>query len=125
MQQVPTCRTGKLSPALLPLRHSCRDAWPGRVIDKLEVAFHTIHTKFGSTIPNKVHIMISHVPEYIALIKLSLGQTSDQLIEAMHQYVNRRFTGSRYTVNNVENDSHGDKLLRGTHHINPYNVLTN
>ena len=80
------------------------------VIDKLEETFNTIHTKFGSTIPNKVHIMIAHVPEYIALTKRPLGQTSDQLIEAMHQYV----IGSRYTVNNVENDAHGDKLLRAS-----------
>ena len=68
--------------------------------------------------------MIHHVPDYISLTKLPLGQTSDQLIEAMHQYVNRRFTGSRQTVNNVENDSHGVQLLRGTHHINSYNALT-
>ena len=94
------------------------------VIDKLEISFNTLHIKFGCTIPNKAHIMVAHVPDYIVFSKIPLGQTSDQLIEAMHQYVNRRFLGSRYTVNNVENESHGEKLLKGTHHINSYNAIT-
>ena len=63
------------------------------------VAFETFHKKFKITLPNKLHITVSHVPEYILENKLALGQTSDQVIEATHQFVNKRLQGSRYWVN--------------------------
>ena len=67
---------------------------------------------------------MSHVPEYILENKLALGQTSDQVIEATHQFVNKRLQGSRYWVKNVDNPLHGKNLLRGTHHVNAYNALS-
>ena len=71
-----------------------------------------------------MYIIITLIPEYIEETRLSLGQTSDQLIEASHQHVNKRFQVSNYTVKDVENPLHGEKLLKGIHHINSYNVIT-
>ena len=79
---------------------------------------------FKVSYTNKIHIIIDHVPEYIREKKLSLGQTSDQVIEASHQFVNKRFQNSKYTINNTEHPNHGKKLLKGMHHINSYNSLT-
>ena len=73
------------------------------MIEKLGKEIKNLHAKYKLTIPNKVHIAVSHVPDYIDLTQFSLGQTSDQLIEASHQYVNKRFMGSRYFVKNLEN----------------------
>ena len=104
--------------------YSCPKLKPIQVIKEFETNFLVLHEKFKLTITNKIHIMITHVPEYIMETKLSLGQTSDQLIEASHQYVNKRFNSSHYKINNVDSPMHGKKLLHGLHHINAYNFVT-
>ena len=67
---------------------------------------------------------MTHVPEYIMQTQHSLGETSDQIIEASHQYVNKRFERSNYKVKDVTNPMHGEKLLHGVKHINSYNAVT-
>ena len=52
----------------------------------------------------------------------SLGYYTDQLIENMHQYVNKRFTSSNYYVKDITSDINGDKLYKGVNHINSYNL---
>ena len=94
------------------------------IIKELEKSVNILKDKFKISITNKMHIIIAHVPEYIQETRLSLGQTSDQLIEASHQHVNKRFQGSNYTVKDIENPLHGEKLLKGVHHINYYNAIT-
>ena len=93
-------------------------------IRKVEESFNILHHRFGCTIPNKVHIAVTHVPEYIAKTKLALGQTSDQVIEGTHQYTNKILMGSRYWVKDLDNPLQGENLLRGVNHINSYNTLT-
>ena len=94
------------------------------IIKELEDTVNILKDKFAVSITNKMHIITTHVPEYIEETRLSLGQTSDQIIESSHQYVNKRFMGSNYFVKNVENPSHGEKLLKGLKHINSYNATT-
>ena len=94
------------------------------IIKDLEKTVNILKDNFQVSITNKMHILVTHVPEYIQETRLSLGQTSDQLIEASHQYVNKRFQGSNYYVKNVENPLHGEKLLKGVNHINSYNATT-
>ena len=94
------------------------------VIKEFAVNMAILHEVFKVSYTNKTHIIIDHVPEYIRENKLSLGQTSDQLIEACHQYVNKRFQNSHYKVNNVDNPQNGSNLLKGLNHINAYNSLT-
>ena len=95
-----------------------------KVIKEFENNMDILNDLFKVSYTNKVHIIIDHVPEYIREKKLSLGQTSDQVIEASHQFVNKRFQNSKYTINNTEHPSHGKKLLKGMHHVNSYNSLT-
>ena len=40
----------------------------------------------------------------------------------MHQYVDKRLTRSNYIVKDITSDIHGEKLLKGIHHINSYNL---
>ena len=94
------------------------------VIKEFEKNMDILNEVFKVSYTNKIHIIIDHVPDYIREKKLSLGQTSDQVIEASHQFVNKRFQNSKYTVNNVDHPSHGKKLLKGIHHVNSYNSLT-
>ena len=94
------------------------------IIKDLEKTVNILKDNFQVSITNKMHILVTHVPEYIQETRLSLGQTSDQLIEASHQHVNKRFQGSNYYVKNVENPLHGEKLLKGVNHINSYNATT-
>ena len=73
------------------------------IIKELEDTVNILKDKFAVSITNKMHIITTHVPEYIEETRLSLGQTSDQIIESSHQYVNKRFMDSNYFVKNVEN----------------------
>ena len=47
------------------------------------------------TIPNKWHYAIEHLNEYIDKTNLSLGKTSDQLIESSQQHTNKLFSRSK------------------------------
>ena len=63
-----------------------------------------------------------HVKFYFQQTGKSLGFYTDQVIEAMHQYVDKRLTRSNYIVKDITSDIHGEKLLKGIHHINSYNL---
>ena len=52
----------------------------------------------------------------------SLGFYTDQLVEAMHQYTDRRITNSNYFVKDINSDIQGENLLKGINHINSYNL---
>ena len=58
--------------------------------------------KYGMSITPKIHILITHVPQYIRLTGKSLGFISDQTIENAHQIVNKRMESSNYYVKAVE-----------------------
>ena len=81
-----------------------------------------LHGKYGLSITPKIHICITHVPQYINLTGKSLGYITDQTIENAHQLVNRRMENSHYYVKSVESDTQGKNLLRGILHVNSYNI---
>ena len=81
-----------------------------------------LHGKYRFSITPKIHILISHVPQYIRLTGKSLGHVTDQTIENCHQLVNRRMERSKYYVKAVESDTHGENLLKGILHVNSYNI---
>ena len=82
---------------------------------KLEKSMYILQDKFSVSVTNKMHIMeTQHSP----------GQTSDQIIESSHQYINKRFDRSNYKVKDVTNPIHGENLLKGVKHINTYNAVT-
>ena len=58
------------------------------------------------TIPNKVHIIIDHVEDYIDATGHGLGTTSDQMVEACHSQLNKRLVSSNYWVKDLTSEIH-------------------
>ena len=87
-----------------------------------EDSMNFLQGKYGFSITPKIHILITHVPQYIKLTGKSLGFISDQTTEMVHQIVNKRMENSNYVVKAIESDTHGEKLLKGILHVNSYNI---
>ena len=51
-----------------------------------------------------------------------LGQVDDGVVEAMHQFLDKRMRISNYVVKNLESEAHGEKKLKLVLHINSYNL---
>ena len=77
---------------------------------------------YGISIPNRAHIIMAHVDEYIFLTGHSLGRVSDQVVESAHSALNKRLERSNYWVKDLESDIHGLKLYKGILHFNSYNI---
>ena len=61
-----------------------------QVIDNFIASFSILHKTFGVSNSNKIHIIQSHLKDYLHKTKKGLGVHSDQLVEQMHQEVDRR-----------------------------------
>ena len=59
-------------------------------IKAFEDSWMVLHDKYKVTIPNKVHIIVTHLVEYFDERGITLNQTSDQTIESMHHELFRR-----------------------------------
>ena len=92
------------------------------VAKKFENKWYNVQTKFKISCPNKAHFIMSHVAEYVENSNLSLGRTSDQLIESTHQHTNKIFQRSRYFVKDVSSPAHKKGLKNGVNHYNSYNL---
>ena len=57
------------------------------VVKNVERKWDDVHEKFGTSLTPKIHVIIDHIPDYIEEKGISLGKTSDQLIEATKQIV--------------------------------------
>ena len=93
------------------------------VINQIKYAYEILVIKFNVTVSNKFHIIFHHLKEYFDKTGLSLVKTSDELIENMHQYVEKRMVKSGYKVKDILNPLHGENLLRCILHINAYNIV--
>ena len=68
------------------------------LIQSYSAEWNNLHLQFGITIPNKVHIIQSHLLDYINQKKEGLGKNTDQLVESVHRAVHKRFATSSYQV---------------------------
>ena len=59
---------------------------------------------FNLTIPNKVHFILDHFEDYFYLAKEALGNTSDQLVEAMHQHIDVMLKKSGYWIKDFSSE---------------------
>ena len=59
-------------------------------IKAFEDSWMVLHDKYKVTIPNKVHIIVTHLVEYFDERGITLNQTSDQTIESVHHELFRR-----------------------------------
>ena len=91
-------------------------------VDKFEESISFLHGKYGLSLTPKLHILITHVPQYIMLTGKPLGYISDQTVDMAHQLVNRRMERSNYYVKSLTNENHGKNLLKGILHVNTYNI---
>ena len=73
------------------------------------------------TVPNKVHMIVDHLPVYFSKFSKTLYGLSDQTVESVHQDFNTRMSASKYIVKNFRSKVHGQKLFRGVIHYNSYN----
>ena len=92
------------------------------LIDKYCSSVHILNDQFKMSFTPKFHIIESHLKFYFQKTGKSLGFYTDQLIEAMHQHVDKRLTRSNYVVEDNNSDIRGEKLLKGINHINSYNL---
>ena len=56
----------------------------GRKIELFEKKWMNLKEQFGITVPNKCHIIFTHVKEFIFAKKMALGSLSEQVVEACH-----------------------------------------
>ena len=98
-----------------------KDNWE-ETIDVLSEAWSDLHAKHTISITNKIHIIQSHVKDYISLTGKGLGKVCDQIVESCHSALNKRLVASGYHRKNLEGDSQGEMLFRGVLHFNSYNI---
>ena len=78
------------------------------LINNFVSSFDIVHKEFKVLYTNKVHIIESHLKEYLDTTKEGLGKHSDQLVEQMHQEVNNLLYRSCYWVNNPTSEISGE-----------------
>ena len=78
--------------------------------------------EFHVPITNKVHIIVSHLEDYLNLTNRPLGKCSDQVIERIHQELHQRFTYSNYLMKDLTHPNFLVKFEKGLMHFNAYNV---
>ena len=68
-------------------------------IKAVDISLTNLHTLYGVSVPNKIHIACDHVKDYILLTAKGLGHVNDQVVEASHSALNKRLmavgTGSK------------------------------
>ena len=69
---------------------------------------------------NKIHIIESHLDQYLDDSKKSLGYYRDQLIKAMHAEADKIISNSGYKIKDLDSDICGEKLENFVHHLNSY-----
>ena len=92
------------------------------VIIKFKQDYSDINAIFGISVPNKVHFLQDHLEDYLDMTGEGLGQVDDGVVEAMHQFLDKRMRVSNYVVKNLESEAHGEKKLKLVLHINGYNL---
>ena len=79
-------------------------------IEKLDLSIQILCQDFNFPITNKIHIILKHVPEFIALEGKSLGEFSEQVVESSHYCFEQTF--EKYKVKDTGCEEFGANLLR-------------
>jgi hypothetical protein len=80
-------------------------------IENFSQAWLKLNVEHGVSVPNKVHIIIDHVFDYISKTGKWLGRVTDQVVESCHNALNKRLTSSNYWVKNVDSVLHENFLF--------------
>ena len=92
------------------------------VIAKFKQDFSDLRAIYDITVPNKIHFLQDHLEDQLDMTGESLGEVDDCVVEAMHQYLDKRMRISNYSVKNLESKTHGEKKLKLVLHVNGYNL---
>ena len=90
-------------------------------IEIFEKNWMELNKNFNVTIPNKCHIIFTHVKEFIFVKKVPLGQFSEQSLETCHQKWIQLWNRS-YKIRNLESELYGERLLACLLQFNAWNV---
>ena len=92
------------------------------MIRKFNQDYSDLRAIFGISVPNKVHYLQDYLEDQLEMTGKGLGEVDDGVVEAMHQYLDKRMKISNYTVKNFGSKTHGDKKLKLVLHVNGYNL---
>jgi hypothetical protein len=100
-----------------------------QVIETFKSSWMNLHYKYFDkkgkrelTIPNKVHVIVDHLPDYFDRTGKTLHNISDQTIESVHQLLFKHMVRSNYYVKHAKSKKHSQKALAGLKAFNSYNV---
>ena len=112
--------------AIKDLHHLCNEqllsCYYPKIIDNFRRAWFKLTDEFNVSTTPKIHILLDHLEDYFDLTDVTLIKTSDELCENMHQFLHKRLIRSYYTVKDLSNPSHGQRLFRAVKHLNSYNL---
>ena len=77
-------------------------------IEDFKADWTQLNHEFGISFPNKVHIITSHLADFIERQKRPLGEFTEEVVEAAHQRLDKIWEW--YCVKMVEKESHGKKI---------------
>ena len=89
-------------------------------IEDFKADWTQLNHEFGISFPNKVHIITSHLADFIERQKRPLGEFTEEVVEAAHQRLDKIWEW--YVVKMVEKESHGKKFLDCVNHFNSLNI---
>ena len=90
-------------------------------IEFFEKRWMPLKEEFGITVPNKCHIIFTHVKDYIFSHKISLGSLSEQVVEACHSKWIKLWESS-YKIRNLDSELYGERLLSCLLSFNSRNI---
>ena len=79
-------------------------------IELFEKKWMHLKQNFNITIPNKCHIIFTHVKEFIFVKKIPLGHLSEQVVEATHSKWIQLWESS-FKIRNLDSQLYGERLL--------------
>ncbi len=82
------------------------------------ICFHELNEKFGAPYTPKVHVVLQHLEEFVAVTGRTFGAYSEQVVETQHHYYESHY--SRFLVNPLNHELYKEKLLKS---IISYNTL--
>ena len=76
------------------------------VIDNFITAWFKLTEKFAVSTTPKIHIILHHLCDYFNEMNVTLKLVTDELVEHMHKFVEKRMSVSGYIVKDISNISH-------------------
>ena len=90
------------------------------VINRFKVSFENLSEKFGVSESIKLHMIFTHVPQFIEMTGKPLGEFSEQELENSHSAFDHIW--ARYKVKDTTNPTYTSNYLRAVLNFNANNI---